>query len=83
MDNEELKNIIKQSIQETISKEIKATLTILECSKYTGIGKDKLLALAHNINSDFPCFRVGKKYLINRDLLNKWLEKISLERRIL
>lgn len=78
-----LKDIVKTAIQEAIPPEPKATLTILDCAKYTGIGKDKLMELAHSTKSDFPAFKVGVKFLVNRDLLDKWLEKISLEGRIL
>lgn len=80
---EQFKSIIKTAIQEAIPSEPKATLTILDCAKYTGIGKDKLMELAHSTNSGFPCFKVGKKFLVNRDLLDKWLEKISLEGKTL
>lgn len=79
----DLKNVIKEAIQETLPKEPKATLTIQECAKYTGIGRDKLMELAHSQNSDFPCFRVGAKFLINRQMLNMWLEKIAQEGRTL
>lgn len=79
-----LKNAIRDAIKEALpQEEPKATLTILECAKYTGIGKDKLMELAHSSKSDFPSFKVGKKFLINRELLNKWLEKISIEGRTL
>ncbi len=41
------------------------------------------MELAHNPNSDFPYFKVGSKFLVNRDMLNNWLEKISNEGRVL
>lgn len=78
----ELKNVIKESIRESYDKP-KATLTIAECASLTGIGRDKLMELAHSNNSDFPCFKVGTKFLINRKLLSIWLKKISQEKRIL
>lgn len=78
----QLKDIIKESIKETYEKP-KATLTIAECAILTGIGRDKLMELAHNDNSDFPCFKVGTKFLINKRLLNIWLRKISQQKRIL
>ena len=78
---EELKNIIVSAINETRVKE-KSTLTIEECTQYSGIGRDKILELAHGEN-DFPVFKVGKKFLINKDMLDKWLQKISEEKRIL
>ena len=56
-------------------------MTIDECKKSTGIGRDKLMELAHNPNSDFPCFKVGKKFLVNADMLKKWLERVTKEKR--
>lgn len=80
---EELKNIIKNAIQEALPQEPKATLTIDECAKLTGIGRDKLMELAHSKRYDFPSFKVGSKFLINRTLLMKWLDTISQEGRVL
>ncbi|MBE1306206.1 excisionase [Clostridium botulinum] len=76
--NIELKEIIKEAIQETAIN--KATLTIDECAKYSGMGRDKILQLAHGDNN-FPSFKVGKKFLINKDLLDIWLEDISKEKK--
>lgn len=76
--NIELKEIIKEAIQETTNN--KATLTIDECAKYSGIGRDKILQLAHG-DSSFPSFKVGKKFLINKELLDSWLEDISKEKK--
>ncbi|EHN13114.1 MULTISPECIES: excisionase [Clostridium] len=80
--NIELKDIIKEAIQEAIrnKKERKATLTIDECVEYSGIGRDKILQLAHGDNN-FPSFKVGKKFLINKELLDSWLEDISKEKK--
>lgn len=99
INQDQLKEVIKLAIKEAMKevifkeakvpmeisdpKEIKVNLTILECAQYTGIGKDKLMELAHSTNSGFPCFKVGKKSLINKELLNRWLEKISVEGRTL
>lgn len=79
----DLKNVIKEAINEATPNQQKATLTIAECVKYTGIGRDKLMELAHNKNSDFPCFKVGSKFLVNKVLLDNWLEKITKESRSL
>lgn len=94
--NSLLENLIKQTIKETIQasvKEIidekkpkhkeKLTLTIDEASKLSGIGRTKLSELIYKENTDFPYFKVGSKYLINRDMLLEWLEKITKEGRIL
>jgi excisionase family DNA binding protein len=79
---ESLKEIFKESIIEVLAKEDKATLTIDECVKYSGIGRDKILELAHGDN-DFPSFKVGKKFLINKELLDNWLSKISKEKAVI
>lgn len=79
----ELKTIIKEAIQEAMPQQPKLTMTILECAKYTGIGKDKIMELVHSQNSDFPRFKVGSKFLINREMLDDWMEKITREKRVL
>jgi excisionase family DNA binding protein len=78
---EQLKEIIKEAIGETTNP--KATMTVDSCVKYSGIGRDKILELVHNPNSDFPRFKVGSKFLINRTMLEGWLNKISEEKRVL
>lgn len=83
MSKEELKIAIAEALQEISPKEEKATLTIQECASFTGIGRDKLLELANNPNTDFPAFKVGSRFLINKEMLVQWLEKIVLERRVL
>lgn len=80
---EQLRNIIKESIKEALPQEPKATLTIAECAQFTGIGRDKLMELAHSKNLGFPCFKVGSKFLVNRTLLMKWLDDISQQKVVL
>ena len=58
---------------------IKTTLTIVETAIYAGIAEDKIRRLVHT--KDFPCFKNGNKWCINREMLNDWLKKISLEHR--
>lgn len=60
----------------------KETLTISEAVKVTGIGRCKLEEII-NSGTDFPYFRVGRKVLINKNMLLIWLEKISTENRVL
>ncbi|WP_238884443.1 excisionase [Clostridium sp. YIM B02551] len=81
-------DILKQTLKEALidlipRKEEKATMTIAECANFTGIGRDKLMELAHANNSDFPCFKVGTKFLINKEMLMTWLEKVTREGRTL
>lgn len=80
---EQLKETFKEVLMNLVPKKEKATLTIQECVEFTGIGRDKLMELAHSQNSDFPCFKVGSKFLVNREMLIIWLEKITKESRIL
>lgn len=80
---EQLKETFKEVLMNLVPKKEKATLTIQECVEFTGIGRDKLMELAHSQNSDFPCFKVGSKFLVNREMLIIWLEKITKESRVL
>jgi excisionase family DNA binding protein len=81
---EKFKLLIKETLSECLeSKEQKLTLTIDDASKLSGIGRDKILELAHNSNSGFPSFRVGSKFLINREKLINWLDKISDQRLVI
>ena len=68
-------NIIKSLNK---SKE-KATLNIGELAEYSGLSEDKIRQLIHT--DDFPCFRNGNKWLINRDLFNNWLKEVSISHR--
>lgn len=84
LNNENLKRIFKEALSDLIpKKEEKATLTIDECAEFSGIGRNKILELVHKQNSDFPCFKVGSKFLINRDMFINWLNKVTEEGRIL
>jgi excisionase family DNA binding protein len=76
-----INEVINQAIKEALPKPAKATMTIDECSEFSGIGRNKILELVHSTNSDFPWFRVGYKFLINRDMVVAWLEKVSKEKR--
>jgi hypothetical protein len=84
---EQLKEIIKEGIKEGIreasKKEEKLTLTPDEAVALSGIGKNKIGELMHKENTDFPYFKIGVKYLINREMFILWLEKISKEGRVL
>jgi excisionase family DNA binding protein len=68
LDNESLKNL-----------NLKTTFSIPEASIYAGIAEDKIRRLVHT--NDFPCFKNGNKWCINREMLSDWLKKISLEHR--
>ena len=60
-------------------EQLKVTLKIKEAAEYAGIREEKIRQLVHT--DDFPCFKNGNKWLINRDLLNEWLKKVSIEHR--
>ena len=70
-----LHDIIKSSVLN------KRTLTVLECAELIKVSKEKIRELINKPNTDFPYFKVGAKVLINRDMLQEWLQKISLEHR--
>ena len=49
------------------------TINVAGLRAYLGIGRATAYEL---VNSDgFPSFRIGKKILINVDLLEKWIEQ--------
>lgn len=80
LEKQELIEIIKHSVVDALKEEKKA-LTVEQCAKYTGIGKDKIRELIARDNTDFPYFKVGVKAIIPIIPLNGWLEKISREKR--
>ncbi|SHJ99538.1 DNA binding domain-containing protein, excisionase family [Clostridium cavendishii DSM 21758] len=70
-----------QEILTEIKSSKKVTLTVAECSELMNISKDKIRELVNKVDTDFPFFKVGVKVLINKDMLDNWLEKISKEHR--
>lgn len=73
-----------KQIQDTIAaalNEERACLTIAECARYSRIGEDKIRELVAKAGTDFPYFKVGVKTLINKALLDKWLERAAIERK--
>lgn len=77
---QELQEIIQSSIVQALQSQ-KATFTVQQCAKYSGIGEDKIRELIAQENTDFPFFKVGVKAVIPKEPLDKWLEKISKENR--
>lgn len=59
----------------------KSTLTVVECAQLINVRKEKIRELINKPDTDFPYFKVGVKVLINRQMLNAWLERISKEHR--
>lgn len=57
----------------------KAALNISELSSYSGLGEDRIRQLVHT--DDFPCFKNGNKWLINKELFDEWHKKVALEHR--
>lgn len=73
---------ILMKINDLINKSTyKETMSIAEAAAYTGIGTDTLRALVNKKDTDFPFFRIGKKVIIKRTLLDEWLDKVSIEHR--
>lgn len=59
----------------------KANLTIKEFMEFENIGRNKAYELVHD-SSFYPAFRIGKKILINLDMLKKWnAEQSEAQRR--
>lgn len=82
LEKQELFDVIRDCVADAFKEERKA-LTVEQCAKYTGIGKDKIRELIARENTDFPYFKVGVKAIIPLTPLNSWLEKISKEKRTL
>ena len=57
----------------------KAALNVNELAEYSGIGEDKIRQLVHT--DDFPSFKNGSKWLINRELFDEWHKRVALEHR--
>lgn len=51
----------------------KLTLTVSDLQHALGIGKNQAYDLVNR--ADFPKIRVGRKILIPRDALSRWLDK--------
>jgi len=72
---------VLKDILDTIKNNSKSTMTVLECSEYMNVSKEKIRELIRKANTDFPFFKVGAKVLINKSRLDLWLEKITEEHR--
>lgn len=78
-EEEKIFNKLLDIFKEKISN--KSTLTVIECAQLINVRKEKIRELINKPDTDFPYFKVGAKVLINREMLNVWLEKISKEHR--
>lgn len=76
-------DVLKEILKTLKQNKPKATMTVLECSDYMGVSKDKIRELIHKANTDFPFFKVGTKVLIDRTRLELWIEKASQEHRVI
>ncbi|MDF2882953.1 MAG: excisionase [Clostridiaceae bacterium] len=81
--NMKIEEILQEILQTLRKSQPKATMTVLECSIYMNVSKEKIRELIHKVGSDFPFFRVGTKVLVNKVELDLWLKKISEEHRVL
>lgn len=54
--------------------EEKILLTPMECAKYLGVGQT---AMYEDLlkRKDFPYFKIGVKYFINKARLQEWIDK--------
>lgn len=55
-------------------KEEKILLTPMEAAKILGVGRN---AIYEDLlkRKDFPCFKIGAKYYINKGKLQEWINK--------
>ena len=51
----------------------KATMTAKELQEYMNIGRVKAYELCNS--EGFPSFRIGRKVLISREGLNRWMKE--------
>ncbi|GAA0121725.1 hypothetical protein UT300018_10410 [Clostridium faecium] len=59
-------------------KEIKTILiTPIEAMNFLGVGKNRMYEDLLK-RKDFPAFKMGSKYFINRELLQEWANKQCL-----
>lgn len=72
---------LRKIIHEELGKLNKATLTIKECAEYSGLGETKIREHIHSEKSDFPFFRNGVKFGVNKELLDIWLKKVATEHK--
>lgn len=70
-------------IIELIKFNNKAVLDVEETVIYANIGKSRLMEIINRNASDFPYFKNGKKILVNRTMLDAWLEKQASEHNTL
>lgn len=75
-----MEELLKQILGK-LKGNLKATMTVIECSEYINVNKDKIRELINKPNSDFPYFKNGSKVIINKSQLDIWLEKVSKEHR--
>ena len=51
----------------------KGTMTVKEMQDFVGVGRRKAYELVNS--KDFPSFRVGRKLLVNREGLYRWMQE--------
>lgn len=78
---EELLKEILESLKSERPQKI--TFSIQEAALYLGIGHEKVRELVEKPNTDFPYFKVGARTSIDKRALDRWLEKITEEHRVL
>lgn len=58
----------------------KINLTVTEAALYSGIGENTIREMLNGDGCDFA-FRVGKKYLINRELFEEYIKQLCAGNR--
>ena len=54
-----------------------ANLTIRQFMDYMNIGRTKAYELVHD-PAFYPAFRIGRKILINKEKLDKWIDENTI-----
>ncbi len=76
-----LNEMLQEILQVLKKSQPKATMTVIECSDYINISKEKIRELVNEANTDFPYFKVGTKVLVDKMRLDLWIENIAKEHR--
>ena len=81
MNQTELKALIRQEVLAELFRETGTLLIPVNVSnRHVHLDESALVSLfgaGHELTKQkgFPCFRVGKRVLINRDMLQAWLDE--------
>lgn len=79
-----MEELLKEILETLKTDKIeKITFSIQEAARYSGMGHEKIRELIEKPNTDFPFFKVGTRAAIDKRALDRWLERITEEHRVL